>query len=238
VAVAIDHSASVAASPDGAAGTRTAVLLDPHPLWLEALERVLERIGVRVVGTASSPREALAELERVNADLLITEIGAAEGGVDGIAWLHRYVDHAPRTRVIVLSRHDEPDLVDSALQAGAVAYIVKTAHPEDLAAAIRQVFDHSVYLGRVGASQPVDAAAVEMVHGLTRRELEILQLLAEGHSNAQLARLLWVTEQTVKFHLSNIYRKLGVSNRTEASRWAQLRGLLRGPQAGELAAST
>jgi DNA-binding CsgD family transcriptional regulator len=62
--------------------------------------------------------------------------------------------------------------------------------------------------------------------GLTRRELEILQLVAEGDSNAQLARMLWITEQTVKFHLSNIYRKLGVSNRTEAGRWAQLNGLL------------
>ena len=62
--------------------------------------------------------------------------------------------------------------------------------------------------------------------GLTRRELEILRLVAEGHSNAQLAKMLWVTEQTVKFHLSNIYRKLDVSNRTEASRWAQVRGLL------------
>ena len=65
---------------------------------------------------------------------------------------------------------------------------------------------------------------------LTRRELEILQLVAEGHSNAQVGRLLWVTEQTVKFHLSNIYRKLDVSNRTEASRWAQVRNLL--PPAG------
>ena len=64
--------------------------------------------------------------------------------------------------------------------------------------------------------------------GLTRRELEILRLVAEGHSNAQLARMLWVTEQTVKFHLSNIYRKLDVANRTEASRWAQLHGLLDG----------
>jgi DNA-binding CsgD family transcriptional regulator len=61
---------------------------------------------------------------------------------------------------------------------------------------------------------------------LTRRELEILKLVAEGHSNSQLARMLWVTEQTVKFHLSNIYRKLDVANRTEASRWAQVHGLL------------
>jgi DNA-binding CsgD family transcriptional regulator len=64
---------------------------------------------------------------------------------------------------------------------------------------------------------------------LTRRELEILQLVAEGHSNTQLAKMLWVTEQTVKFHLSNVYRKLDVANRTEASRWAQLHGLLSTP---------
>jgi DNA-binding CsgD family transcriptional regulator len=67
--------------------------------------------------------------------------------------------------------------------------------------------------------------AVEL-QGLTKREVEILQLVAEGYSNSQLARMLWVTEQTVKFHLSNVYRKLEVANRTEASRWAQLQGLL------------
>ena len=61
---------------------------------------------------------------------------------------------------------------------------------------------------------------------MTRRELEILTLVAEGHSNSQLAKMLWVTEQTVKFHLSNIYRKLDVANRTEASRWAQMKGIL------------
>jgi DNA-binding CsgD family transcriptional regulator len=80
------------------------------------------------------------------------------------------------------------------------------------------------------------AAAVQSTHvptedlpDLTRRELEILQLVAEGHSNTQLAKMLWVTEQTVKFHLSNVYRKLDVANRTEASRWAQLHGLLSTP---------
>ena len=72
------------------------------------------------------------------------------------------------------------------------------------------------------ATKPDDGGTI----GLTRRELEILRLAAEGHSNSQLARMLWVTEQTVKFHLSNIYRKLNVANRTEASRWAQRNGIL------------
>ena len=72
---------------------------------------------------------------------------------------------------------------------------------------------------------------------LTRREHEILKLVAEGYSNSQLAKMLWVTEQTVKFHLSNIYRKLDVANRTEASRWAQVHGLLPARREAEAALS-
>jgi DNA-binding NarL/FixJ family response regulator len=104
---------------------------------------------------------------------------------------------------------------------------MKTAHPDDLRATVRQAFNHSIYLPRRTARRTsVDAEIRDEPHDLTRRELEILSLVAEGHSNAKLAKMLWVTEQTVKFHLSNIYRKIDVSNRTEASRWAQLHGLL------------
>src|SRR5207237_3705041 len=102
------------------------------------------------------------------------------------------------------------------------------------AAVIRQAFEHSVYLPSLRrpvpdllGAEPSDEPAMPE---LTRRELEILRLVAEGHSNGELAKMLWVTEQTVKFHLSNIYRKLGVANRTEASRWAHLHGLLAPPQ--------
>jgi DNA-binding NarL/FixJ family response regulator len=130
----------------------------------------------------------------------------------------------------VLSTHHDSSRIDSAWAAGASAYVVKTAHPDDVASAVRQAFNHSVFIpGAAPAPTPtaVDAPVrVERPGGLTRRELEILKLVADGHSNAQLARMLWVTEQTVKFHLSNIYRKLDVANRTEASRWAQRNGLL------------
>jgi DNA-binding CsgD family transcriptional regulator len=77
-----------------------------------------------------------------------------------------------------------------------------------------------------GDGEPVATEPDPALDVLTTREREILRLVAEGHSNNQLARMLWVTEQTVKFHLSNVYRKLDVSNRTEASRWAQVHGLL------------
>lgn len=132
-----------------------------------------------------------------------------------------------RLKIIVLSGLEDPRRVDAAFAAGANSYVLKTARSEDLGIAVRQLFSHSVYfatdrseMAHVPVNPPHDAA------NLTRRGLEILRLVAEGHTNAQLAKMLWVTEQTVKFHLSNIYRKLGVGNRTEASRWAQLHGLL------------
>lgn len=141
-------------------------------------------------------------------------------------------ERAPGLKAIVLSSITDPAHIDAAFAAGAVAYVLKTAHQDDIRVAIRQAFEHSVFVpaptlaGNGVAAMPVRAVETAAVAALTKRELEILQLVAEGHSNSQLARILWVTEQTVKFHLSNIYRKLDVANRTEASRWAQLNGLL------------
>jgi NarL family two-component system response regulator LiaR len=170
-------------------------------------------------------------------DILVTGIEMDAGGMDGIACIAQARALHPALRAVVLSAHTEPQYIDAALDAGAVAYVVKSAHPDDLASAIRQAFEHSVYLAgsrpRLAAVPPaLPAPATTKTHDLTRREREILQLVAEGHSNAKLAKMLWVTEQTVKFHLSNVYRKLDVSNRTEAARWAQLNGLLQANGAG------
>lgn len=203
-------------------------------MWLDAVEQVLRGIGISVVGKTTSTTEALALVEEHRPELLITELEGAGGELSGLALIERSRAAVPSLRPLVLSMHQDAQIIDAALVAGASAYVVKTAHPEDLASAVRQAFSHSVYLaGRPKlAPTPVEAAAtVEDEPGLTRRELEILRLVADGHSNAQLARMLWVTEQTVKFHLSNIYRKLDVANRTEASRWAQLHGLLDGRSA-------
>ena len=135
----------------------------------------------------------------------------------------------PGIRAVVLSAHTEPEYIDQALEAGAVAYVVKSAHPDDLASADPSGVPALDLLRRV-AARALGRLVASRIRGgsldLTRREREVLQLVAEGHSNAKLAQMLWVTEQTVKFHLSNVYRKLDVSNRTEAARWAQLNGLL------------
>jgi DNA-binding NarL/FixJ family response regulator len=203
-----------------------AVVLDPHPMWLDALEVVLARVGARVVAKATSAHQALAAIERHRPQLLTLELDSQPGEPDGLEVLSRAKTIVPELRAIVLSAHHDTGHIDAALAAGAAAYVVKTAHPDDVASAVRQAFDHSVYLAGAPGPTPSVPLVAERPGGLTRRELEILRLVAEGHSNAQLARILWVTEQTVKFHLSNVYRKLEVANRTEASRWAQLNGVL------------
>jgi DNA-binding NarL/FixJ family response regulator len=206
-----------------------AVLLDPHPIWLDAIEIVLKRVGLGIVAKTTSGAEAITLVEELRPQLLTLEIDSLPGEPDGLAVLRQARSSVENLRTIVLSRNNETQYVDAALAAGASAYIVKTAHPDDVASAVRQAFDHSVYLPGMSESTRMQKAprrARELPGGLTRRELEILKLVAEGHSNAALARMLWVTEQTVKFHLSNVYRKLEVANRTEASRWAQMNGLL------------
>lgn len=210
--------------------THSAVLLDRQPLWLEAVELVLSRIDVRVAGKATRPRQALELIRSERPDIFVTAITMGDGEITGIDCIRQARELHPDLRAVVLSSQTQTEHIDAALAAGAVAYVIKSAHPDDLASAIRQAFHHSVYLpGGRPAQAPAHVQADVEALDLTKREREILQLVAEGHSNAKLAKMLWVTEQTVKFHLSNVYRKLDVSNRTEAARWAQLNGLLPAP---------
>jgi DNA-binding NarL/FixJ family response regulator len=210
----------------------TAVLVDQHPLWLEAVQEVLTKIHVETVGKATGPDHALALVEERQPTVLVTGIKMPGGEMDGIDLIRTARERLPRLKTVVFSMYEGVDHVNAAFSAGAVAYVVKTAHPDDLASAIRQAFASSFYLAMPKTQSSVEPLPeLDNSPGLTRRELEILQLVAEGLSNAELARKVWVTEQTVKFHLSNIYRKLSVSNRTEASRWAQLHGLLPTPSA-------
>ncbi|HYY33279.1 MAG TPA: response regulator transcription factor [Gaiellaceae bacterium] len=211
------------------------MLLDPHPLWLDALETILRSNDVAVVGKTTSPEVALELVEKTQPDVLICETETISGGMGGGALIRAFRERLSTLRVIVLGASREDGAIDAAFDAGASAYAVKTAHPEDVAATVRQTFDHTIFLAKNGSangstpsSLPIVAADGEVDEdvALTRREREILALVAEGHSNRDLARMLWVTEQTVKFHLSNIYRKLDVANRTEASRWAHRHGLV------------
>ena len=230
---------------------RSAVILDEHPLWLEAMEKLLGPMGFQVVGKTTEPKLALAAIAEHQPDIFVTSLRAGDRELDGMTCLRQVRAEHPEVTVVVLSALEDRTVIDAALSAGAAVYCLKKARPQDLVAAIRQVFEPSIYFaGATPAAESesdVAGATLSAVprsdharalerSSLTKRELEILRLVAEGHSNSTMARMLWVTEQTIKFHLSNIYRKLNVSNRTEASRWAQLNNVL--PLPGELADAT
>lgn len=211
---------------------RTAVVFDDQPLWLEALEQLLVRANVRVVGKTTQAEDALALVDEHRPDVFITSTDAAEVPDGGIRCIARAHQRWPELKSVVLAPDYDARQIEAAFAAGASVYCIKRAAVDDLAVAIRQAFDHSIFLASshdLQAPARMTAGAQGREDGvdmLTRREVEILRLVAEGHSNSALAKMLWVTEQTVKFHLANIYRKLDVANRTEASRWAHLHGVL------------
>jgi DNA-binding NarL/FixJ family response regulator len=215
---------------------RNAVLADCHPLWLEAVENVIAPMGFEVVCKTVSPLEALKVIEELRPNLFVTSLEWGGGNGDRLAIVRKARDLVPSLKIIVLGSDARSESVDGSFAAGAAAYILRTAEPEDLRLAVRAAFGGTVYLPLVRSQAqppPPPRLALEAAQ-LTRRELEILALVAEGLPNAEIARRLWVAEQTVKFHLSNIYRKLGVSNRTEAAYKAVAHGLLPSKQASAI----
>jgi DNA-binding NarL/FixJ family response regulator len=197
-------------------------LADAHPLMLAGIRCALEDAGgFEVVAETSQGRDVLPIVARTAPDVLLLDIQIPD--LDGLETLDALRSDHPEVRVIVLSVLAAFDQIQVALARGAAAYIVKTIDPGDLAPAIRHAVEGTVY-HVVGSP---DASELTMVRaaGLTERELTIIKAVARGLSNQAIAKELWVTEQTVKFHLTNIYRKLNIANRTEAARWVYEHGL-------------
>jgi DNA-binding NarL/FixJ family response regulator len=195
------------------------LLADDHRLILEALERTFAEVeGIEIVGMANDGRQVVPLIARTNPDIVLMDMRMPE--MDGLACLERIRKHHPRVKVVMLSASDDAERMRAALKRGASAYILKTVNPLDLPAALRQVVQPTIYFGLPPEGEDPAATA-----GLTDRETAMLRALARGLSNAAISREFWVTEQTVKFHLTNIYRKLGVKNRTEATRYAYQHGL-------------
>jgi DNA-binding NarL/FixJ family response regulator len=199
------------------------LIADDHPLMLVALHRALDAAeGFEVVGEARTGSEVLPLVGRTSPDVVVLDMRMP--GIDGLGCLDRITARYPRSKVVVLSASSDPERIQAAFKHGACGYVVKSIDVIDLPSAIRQAVDGTAYhaLGLPALNEESAAKAA----GLTERELTIMKLVARGMSNQAIGRELWVTEQTVKFHLTNIYRKLGVANRTEAARWAFGRGLL------------
>jgi DNA-binding NarL/FixJ family response regulator len=216
-------------------------IADDHRLMLDGIKRALETApDISVVGEAMSGEEVLQLVPEVMPDVVIMDLRMPRG--DGLTTLAALKKVYPDLKVIILSMFEDQENIERALQGGAAGYVVKSINPLDLPSTIRQVMDGTVHLATargntpppaegeeppaVGPSPPVAAPAAASATTLTERELSILRLVAEGLSNLDIATKLFVTEQTVKFHLSNIYRKLGVANRTEATRFAYRNGLI------------
>jgi NarL family two-component system response regulator LiaR len=188
---------------------------------------VLSAVGVTVRATTTSVEQAVKLVEERRPNLLVVGIDDEPTSVDDLQSIQRAGERVADLHIVVWSTIADPRAVSAAFAAGADGYVLKTARPDDLTVAIRQVFERSIYLAEELplSDQARQAASESRAVKLTPREREILQLVAEGYSNAQLARMLWVSHETVKFHLSNIYDKLEVRNRTEATRWAHVNGV-------------
>jgi DNA-binding NarL/FixJ family response regulator len=207
-------------------GQLRVVAIDDHQLMLDAIRLTLDDAeGIELVGEALSATEALPLIDRTRPDLVLLDIRMPQ--MDGLACLAKIRERFPKVKVVILSGIDEPEQIRTALEQGAAAFVVKHVDPRDLASALRQIAEGTVFqvLGTNGSGEESAAKTA----GITESELKVLRALAQGRSNKQIAAELFITEQTVKFHLTNIYRKLEVSNRTEATRFAYQHGLVVNP---------
>jgi DNA-binding NarL/FixJ family response regulator len=201
------------------------VIADDHRLILDGIKRALaDQEDFEVVGEATSGNQVLPLVSQKRPDLVLLDLRMPQ--MDGLICLDQIKKRFPEIKVVILSVSTDEKLIQTVLRRGASAYIVKSVNPIDLPSALRQAVEGTVY-NAIGLPEGGDSTA--KAAGLTDREIAILSALARGLSNEAIGKELWVAEQTVKFHLTNIYRKLGVSNRTEAARYAYQQGLVESP---------
>jgi DNA-binding NarL/FixJ family response regulator len=200
------------------------VLADDHGLMVEAVKLALEgHSEFEVVGVAETGSQVLPVVQQAQPDLVVLDLRMP--GIDGLTCIRLLRERFPDVRIAVLSGLDSADTAEEAALLGASAFISKRVDPSDLADALLAAMSAEPVHGVIGREQQTHSTAVRE-SGLTDRELDILRSLGEGRSNREIAKELWLAEQTVKFHLTNIYRKLNVGSRTEAVRWAYQHGLL------------
>jgi DNA-binding NarL/FixJ family response regulator len=202
------------------------LLADDHSLMIEAVGLALEEeADFEIVGSAQSGSQVLPLVQRTKPDIVVLDL--AMPGVDGLTCIKLLRERFPEVRIAVLSGIDSDQTVQAALELGASVFISKNVDPFELAPALREAAVRAVEVPIGRAENSTNLAAKK--RGLTGRELAVLRALGEGRSNKEIAGSLWLAEQTVKFHLTNIYRKLDVRSRTEAVHWAYRHGLLEAP---------
>ena len=214
------------------AGHRISVMLvDDHPLFREAVGRVIERCqDFQIVAEAGDGEEAISLAQRLSPRVTILDITLPK--VSGIEATRRIKERNPDTAIIVLSVHDDAEHVTAMLKAGADAYLTKDVMGAEIVEALHHVTAGKMFLCStalrhiVASSVGGETSTVVTEHGLSRRELEILRLMAKGLSNRMIADRIALGTTTVKGHVESIFEKLNVDSRTEAVTAALRLGIL------------
>lgn len=201
------------------------LLADDHPALRIGLRVLLERApDVKLVGEAESGEETLTLIETLQPDVVILDCELP--GLKGAEVAQKIQQRNLPVRVLALSAYDNERYVRGMLDAGAVGYLLKDEAPKTIVAAVRATARGEGHFSPAVATKVAAWAREERPGGLTERELEVLQLVAEGLSNKEIAHRLKVKKRTVEFHLGNILKKLEVASRVEAAVWAKDHGVV------------
>jgi len=207
------------------------LLVDDHAVVREGLRNFLAlQDGLEIVGEASDGNEAIEQAQRLEPDVILMDL--VMPGLDGIGAMRQLRARSPASRVIVLTSFLEDERVLPAIQAGAAGYLLKNVAPAELARAIRAAHAGEAIIDPTAAARLVHAIAddarprIEQPERLTRRERDVLELIARGQSNKRIAFELGISEKTVKTHVGHLLAKLGVTDRTQAALMAVEEGLV------------
>src|SRR5215207_5755618 len=205
-------------------------IADDQRLFANGLTRI---IGVQpdmeVVGEAHTGEEAVSLCLEVEPDVVLMDLSMPV--MDGVSATRKILSFLPRTRVLILTVHTDDAHVFQGIKAGAQGYILKDCTPEDLLKAIRTVYSGDTIISKDIARKMITTfegirSNTELTPNLTERELEVIKALSQGKSNKEIARLLEISEKTVRNHASNIYKKLHIFDRTQAVIYAIREGLV------------
>jgi len=206
------------------------VLVDDHAVVRAGLARLVDGApDLKVVGTAADGEEAVAVVRRTLPDVVLMDLQMP--GTDGVAATRALMEADLGAQVLVLTSYSDGERIVAALDAGAVGYLLKDADADDVLDGIRAVSRGESPLhpraarALLGARRPTGVQGPDAVAGLTPREREVLGLVAAGLANKQIARRLGISDRTVKAHLTSVFARLGVEDRTQAALWAQRHGL-------------
>lgn len=202
-------------------------LCDDHRLFREGLRKILElESDIKIVGEASDGEEAIKMIKKTRPDIVIMDIGMP--GMDGVSATYKIRKEGPRINIIILTVYQDEPHIFEAIKAGAIGYLLKDISSDELIEAIRRVYKGEALIQPSIAPKLLKEFTVlskkkadgQTYIGLTERENEILKLITLGNSNKEIASKLYISEKTVKNHISNIFQKLHVNSRTQAALYA------------------